>query len=100
MKRSTRSALAVGAVAAVMALTAPAASAAEVTAAEDAAGCTTVLLGEAGGWVPTAFPDPLFSVTYTPPGTVTVDADPALGIVTYVVSNVSGDVIAYVECVV
>lgn len=95
MKRSLRGLVAAVAVASVMVVGAPAANADEVAGPEDAAGCTSVLLGETSGWVSTRLPSDPVSVEYVPPGTVHIDADYPLGIVT----NIAGDVVAWVICV-
>ena len=91
MKRFVGRLLAAGAVIAVMAVTAPAASAAEGDAAamQD---CTTIY---AETLARMSTPEELVSVTYTPPATVTVDADPAVGVVRYVV----GATVAYIQCI-
>lgn len=98
MKRWTKTAAVVSATA-LIGLAAPAASATEAVDPGDAPGCTTVLLGEANGWVPTAMPSHLVDVSYTPPSTVTVSADRGVNWATYIFTNISGDVVAYVMCV-
>ena len=95
--RTSKALLAAG-VAALSLGVAPAASAAEV-AVPDAAGCTTVLVNEAGGWVPLAMPFPV-DIEYTPPATVYVSADRGIAFALGVVNNISGDVVAFVDCVV
>jgi len=87
-----RSLAAVGAVVALMAMTAPAASAGP----EDAAGCTTTYVGEVGG--PYILPNPP-TVSYTPPATVTVDADETVNFVVAVGAHVANATVRYVDCV-
>jgi hypothetical protein len=91
VKRSLKGLVAAGAAVSMMAVTAPGASAGPA----DVPGCTSVLLGEAGGWIPWSMPSEPVKVEYTPPGTVSVDADWPVGVVT----NIAGDVVAWVICV-
>ena len=87
--RSFKIVAATGAAAALMMVGAPAASATE---AGDAAGCTMTLLRSL-----VVSDDPqLVTVTYTPPSTVTVSADGAVGAANGVVNLT----VAYVNCVV
>ena len=95
MKRSLQSLVAAGLLVSAMTVTAPAASAGEVAGPGDAPGCTTVLVGEANGWIPWSMPSEPVKVEYVPPGTVNVDADYPVGVVT----NIAGDVVAWVICV-
>lgn len=97
MKRSVRSLAAVGAAVAVMALAAPAASANEAVGPEDAAGCTTTYVKSVGG--PYILPNPP-TVSYTPPATVTVDADDTVNFAIAVGAHVANATITYVFCVV
>lgn len=92
MKRSIRSLAAVGAALSLMVVAAPAASAGP----EDAAGCTTTYVGQVGG--PYILPD-LPSVTYTPPATVTVDADETVAFAGAITFHIVNSTIAYVDCV-
>jgi hypothetical protein len=89
LKRSLKHLAAVGTALALMAVAAPAASAAP----EDAPGCTTVYVGTL---LHLSTPEDLVTVTYTPPSTVTVSADPAIGVVQYV----AGATVTYIDCVV
>lgn len=92
MKRSIRSLAAVGAAVSLMVVAAPAASAGP----EDAAGCTTTYVGQLGG--PYALPN-LPTVTYTPPATVTVDADDTVAFTVAVTFHIVNSTAAYVDCV-
>lgn len=83
------------AAAALMALAVPSASA--QTAAAD---CTTVLLGESQTWVPTHMPNNWVEVSYTPPTTVNVSADRGYNYLSGIAFNITGDVVAWVDCVV
>lgn len=92
MKRSIRSLAAVGAALSLMVVAAPAASAGP----EDAAGCTTTYVGQVGG--PYILPNPP-SVSYTPPATVTVDADETVNFTVAVTFHVLNSTVTYVNCV-
>lgn len=89
MKRSFGRLVAVTAVGAVTALTASPAAATEVTTADD---CTTEYVRT----LSTGSNDPLVEVTYTPPATITVDADHAAAVAAQVVNATT----TYVDCVV
>ncbi len=84
MKRSLKHLAAVGTAFALLTLAAPAASAQD---------CTTTYIKTVFG---SALPEDLVSVTYTPPATVTVSADPAVGFAGFVVRAT----VTYVDCVV
>lgn len=86
------------AAAAFMALAVPAASAQPIPPVSS--GCTTVLLGESQTWVPTHMPNNWVEVSYTPPTTVTVSADTGYNYLTGIAFNITGDVVAFVDCVV
>ncbi len=80
-----------------MAMAAPPASANEVAAPGDAAGCTTTYVNEIGG--PYILPNPP-TVTYTPPATITVNADETVNFAVGVSLHVASATITYVFCVV
>ncbi|HYP22457.1 MAG TPA: hypothetical protein VEV43_02690 [Actinomycetota bacterium] len=88
------------AAAALMALAVPTASAQPVPPVGDTSGCTTVLLDESQTWVPTHMPNNWVEVTYTPPTTVTVSADRGYNYLSGIAFNITGDVVAFVDCVV
>lgn len=88
--RSFKIVAATGAAAALMLVGAPAASATEGPG--DAGDCTTTFIRNL-----VVSDDPqLVTVTYTPPTTVTVSADGAVGVAT----GVANLTVAYVDCVV
>ena len=95
MNRCSRSLAAIGAAVALTALAAPSASAA--VGPEDAAGCTTTYVGTVGG--PYILPNPP-TVSYTPPASVTVDADDAVSFTLAVATRVANATVTYVNCVV
>ena len=74
-----------------MAMAAPAASAGP----EDAPGCTTTYVNEVGG--PYILPNPP-TVTYTPPATVTVDADDTVNFTFALGFHLVDATVAYVIC--
>ncbi len=93
LKRSMKNVVAVSGVTALMAMAAPPA----VAGTGDAAGCTTTYVNSIGGDY--RLPDPP-TVTYTPPATITVDADDTVNFTVAVATHVANATVAYVICLV
>ena len=77
-------------------LLAPTASAGETVGPEDAAGCTTTYLDEAGG--PYILPYPPVTVSYVPPSSISVSADATVDFAGQLATHLAFATYDYVNC--